>query len=252
MKVLILFILLFSGLNLCLAGTIDPSTPDSRYVKYGESFEFICGLSGKYEDKTMFSASSVAIDGHHIITAAHVIKGAESCLVKIKDKSYPLSHMVYHDKYEEKVFGLYDIAIAYSKEDLSLSFYPPLYESSDEVGKVCCISGYGLTGTFVGGAIKYDGLRRAGSNKIDVIDKQLLMCSVSRKNTKGFTELEFLIGSGDSGGGLFIDGKLAGINSCVISVQRDKILSKYGCESGHTRVSQHIDWIKNHINNEKK
>lgn len=252
MKVLILFILLFFGLNLSLAGTIDPSTPDTKYVTYGKSFEFICSISGSYENKTLFSASSVIIDSHHIITAAHVLKGAESCLVKLKDKSYPLSHMVYHDKYEEKIFGLYDIAIAYSKEDFSLKFYPPLYETSDEVGKVCCISGYGLTGTFSTGAARYDGVRRAGSNKVDFIDKELLMCSISHKNTQGFTELEFLIGSGDSGGGLFIDGKLAGINSCVISAHKDKILSKYGCESGHTRVSQYIDWIKNNINNEKK
>ena len=184
------------------------------------------------------------IDSHHIITAAHVIKGAESCSVKVKDKSYSLSNIACHDKYNEDIFGLYDIAIAYSKDDLNLKFYPPLYETSDEVGSVCCVSGYGLTGTFATGAVRYDGSRRAGSNKIDYIEKQLLMCSISHQNTQGYTELEFLIASGDSGGGLFIDGKLAGIHSCIISSHKDKTLSKYGCESGHTRISHYIDWIK--------
>ena len=243
------FIIAILCLTPTYSGTIDPNVSDQLYVKYGESFDFICSISGQYKDKTFFAASAVIIDSHHIITAAHVIKGVESCFITIKDKTYPLSNLVYHEKYQDKIFGLYDIAIAYSKEDLGLSFYPPLYESSDEVGKICCISGYGLTGTFATGAVRHDSKRRAGSNKIDYIDKQLLMCTAShRKDKQGFTSLEFLIASGDSGGGLFIEGKLAGINSCVISANKDKILSKYGCESGHTRISHYIDWIKKHAN----
>jgi hypothetical protein len=63
------------------------------------------------------------------------------------------------------------------------------------------------------------------------------------------TELEFLIASGDSGGGLFIDNKLAGINSCVMAVDK-KPDSTYNDESGHTRISKFIGWIKENI--EKK
>ena len=62
------------------------------------------------------------------------------------------------------------------------------------------------------------------------------------KNNERMTELEFLIGSGDSGGGLFLDGKLAGINSCVLAIDK-KPNSTYSDESGHTRVSKYIDWI---------
>jgi len=67
----------------------------------------------------------------------------------------------------------------------------------------------------------------------------LLVCSL--KGGKK-TALEFLIANGDSGGGLFIDKKLAGINSCVMA--DDKSLnSNYNDWSGHTRVSLHKPWI---------
>ena len=71
----------------------------------------------------------------------------------------------------------------------------------------------------------------------------MLLCSPSRYGAKDHTVLEYMIGSGDSGGGLFIEGKLAGINSCVMAVERSP-MSKYGEESGHTRVSKFIDWIE--------
>jgi hypothetical protein len=64
--------------------------------------------------------------------------------------------------------------------------------------------------------------------------------------------MEFLIASGDSGGGLFIDQKLAGINSCVMTTDGHTD-SNHNDESGHTRISQHINWIESTINeNEKK
>jgi hypothetical protein len=94
-----------------------------------------------------------------------------------------------------------------------------------------------------------DGKKRGGSNIIDKIDRELLVCTPSRAYNK--TELEFLIGSGDSGGGLFIDGKLAGINSCVMATD-GKPNSTYSDESGHTRISKYINWIETTINNHDK
>ena len=108
-----------------------------------------------------------------------------------------------------------------------------------------------MYGTFESGVIKSDNKRRGGSNKIAYIDKQLLMCDISHKGSKNCTSLEFLIGSGDSGGGLFIDGKLAGINSCVVATDR-RPNSSYTDESGHTRVSQFLEWIKKHRYENKK
>ena len=110
------------------------------------------------------------------------------------------------------------------------------------MNKICCIVGYGITGTGRSGGIKWDGKRRAGSNKITNIYKNMLMCDMSLEKP---TQLEFCMASGDSGGGLFIDKKLAGINSCVFH-DDPKLIGKYNDDSGHIRISNKecLDWIK--------
>ena len=223
------------------AGTIDPSTPDSKYVEYGSKFHSVVKVCGSYEDGTLFCASASLIDDHNFLTAAHVVKGAVVCFVTVGEQSFPIKTIIINKGFDDS-FGVADIAIGYSDKPFGLKSYPPLYENDDEVGKVCSIAGYGLTGTFLTGAHKSDNKRRAGSNTVDSTDKDILLCSPSKRHEKGYTSLEFMIGSGDSGGGLFIDGKLAGINSCVMSVGKSP-KSKYNEESGHTRISKFIGWI---------
>ncbi len=236
-KYLIIFIILIGS---TLAGTIDPGTPDSKYLEYAKQFTFVGKVSGKNEKGMSYFASGVAIDSHHILTAAHVVKDCSNCFFYINNKEYCVYKVVYSKKHETS-FGTGDIAIGFIKEDLSLDTYPQLYAESDEIEKLCDISGFGMTGTFLTGPNIGDTKHRAGSNRIDYIENELLVCSPSKGKDK--TNLEFLIASGDSGGGLFIDGKLAGINSCVF-VSKGSPNSKYGTESGHTRVSTYIDWIK--------
>jgi hypothetical protein len=243
---LFLLILGFGG-QYTYSGTIDPGTSDAQYIKYGEEFEYVGRLCGTYKDDSRFCASAVAIDDHFILTAAHVVKDSNSCLFTLKDKTYCITDVIYHKDFDDGKFGTADIAIGYSKEPFGLKFYPALYEGEDEANKICCMSGFGITGNFISGAIFSDNKQRAGSNTIDHIDGNLLICSPSRRGDKDYTTLEFLIASGDSGGGLFIDGKLAGINSCVMAVDRSP-KSVYKDESGHTRVSRFINWIREYKN----
>jgi len=244
---LIILFALFSSYT--YSGTIHPEVSDSKYIEYGKSFVYIYKLCGSYKNGEVFCASSVAIDDHFLLTAAHVVKNAESCVIKDLDneKSYIIKDIICHKDFEEKKFGFHDIAILYLDESLSLSFYPELYADTDEIGKVCSMSGFGITGNFNTGIINSDNKRRAGSNIIDRIENELLICSPSNNNR---TELEFLIGSGDSGGGLFIKNKLAGINSCIMTLDK-KPNSDYSDESGHTRISIYNSWIKKIIENKK-
>lgn len=247
--------LLIAGLiflsNISYSGTIDPNTPDEKYIKYGENFHCVLEILGSYkENKQLFSASCVAIDKNWVLTAAHVVKGSRFVFIyDDKDKKCIIvDEIITHEDFEEKVFGIADIALCHTSSDIILDFYPTLYTGSDEVNKICSISGFGQTGTFNTGIKLGDGKRRAGSNKIDNIENDLLICSPSVINK---TELEFLIGSGDSGGGLFIDGKLAGINSCVTTLDK-KPDSTYNDEGGHTRVSKFLQWIKNHMDKKRE
>jgi hypothetical protein len=228
------------------AGTIDPYTPDSKYIEYGTKFHNVVPICGVYKNNSEFCASAVIIDPHHILTAAHVVKNSKKCLVKIGETKYCIVEIIAHKDFDDKHFGLNDIAIGYCDRKMDMDFYPELYDQKDEVDKVCSISGFGLTGTFKTGAIISDNKRRAGSNIIDRVEKHLLICSPSPGKYRR-TELEFLICSGDSGGGLFIDGKLAGINSCVLANGTTPPKSDYATESGHTRISEHLDWIKQNL-----
>lgn len=238
---LIILLILFSSVY---AGTVDPSTPDSQYLEYGSKFDCIVKISGKEKSNQNheFYGSGVVIDNHHILTAAHVVHDCSTCCATLKEKKYPLSQIIIHKDFD-KSFGAGDIALCYCEQNFNLDFYPSLYDADDEVGKVCSISGYGFTGTFNTGANRSDDKKRAGSNIIDRTFSDVIVCNPSKRNEKGYTQLEFCIASGDSGGGLFIDNKLAGINSCVMVSNRSPN-SSYGEEACHTRISKFITWIK--------
>lgn len=229
------------------AGTGNPWTKDSKYIEYGKNFKCVGRVVGKYDEKTEFMGSGIAIDDRNILTAAHIVKDSISCgFISYDGVVRKCKKVIYHKDFTEENFGKYDIAICVLDNDLDLPKYPELYTEDNEQGKMCSIAGYGYFGTFETGAINTDDHIRAGTNIIDMIEKDLLVCSPSPRFDKSLTELEFIIAHGDSGGGLFIDGKLAGINSGVMATDR-KPNSSYTDESCHTRVSAYIDWIKENI-----
>lgn len=238
------FIASFNNKN--MAGTIDPNTQDTKYIEYAQNFHYVLKLEGKSDKDEKVCASCVAINEEWIITAAHVIKEMPKCHVIYEEKIIPIKIIIVHGDFQNNGFGVGDIALCKLSNKLNLSFYPQLYENQDEIGKVCSISGFGITGNFITGSQKGDGKKRSGSNIIDTIYQDLLICSPSSTN-ESKTSLEFLIAHGDSGGGLFIDNKLAGINSCVLASDGNPN-SSYKDESGHTRISKYIEWIKKHIN----
>ena len=224
------------------AGTIDPNTPDSKHLEYGAKFHHVVKICC-FDGKGLSCGSAVVIDPHWILTAAHVVENCQTWTITIKDKPYKLSKVILNPNYKTDNFGYDDIALGYSEEKLEFDYYPSLYESSDETGKLCCMAGWGFTGNFNTGYSFSDGKIRGGSNFIDGIERNVLMCSPSKRHQKS-TELEYLIASGDSGGGLFIDGKLAGIHSSVVAVD-GKPDSTYTDQSCHTRVSKYAEWVKN-------
>lgn len=243
--ILIILLLLAPIHNTGFSGTIDPNISDNKYIEYGKKFECVLKLCGVYKDGTLFCASAIAINDNWILTAAHVVENAKQAkVIDTSKKEYVIDDIIIHPKYDQMELNGNDIAILHTDTPMNISYYPELYETEDEVGKVCALSGYGLTGTFNTGSKVSDDRRRAGSNRIDKIENELLMCSPSIGSEK--TALEFLIASGDSGGGLFIDKKIAGINSCVFATDK-KPNSSYSDESGHTRVSRHFKWIRRMI-----
>lgn len=241
--VLLLIILNFtSNSNLSICGTIDPNKQDIIHTKYAEKFDCVGNLCGRYSNDSLFCASAVAISDRWIVTAAHVVSDATKSYITINKKKINIEKFVFIKEFDQNKIGLNDIAIGYCAESIGLSEYPELYSDADEVNKVSDICGFGFTGTFVSGATRFDSKKRAGTNRINSIFKHTLVCDSSLPKDPKCTAKEFLIASGDSGGGLFIDNKLAGINSFVMSTD-DEPNSSYGDESCHTRISIFRDWI---------
>lgn len=239
-KILLLMISLF--MSQLYGGTILDSVNDNEYIQYAKNIDCVVKIVGKIDNKDKAVFSGVIIDEHWIITAAHTLDNNQKFYFSLEDKQLEINEFFIHPQYNPSEFGSIDIGLCYIKDPIKIKFIPKFYTEDDEIGKVCCIVGYGLTGTGKSGAIKWDGKRRAGSNKIINIHKNMLMCDMSSDNP---TQLEFCMASGDSGGGLFIDKKLAGINSCVFH-DDPKLIGKYHDDSGHIRISNKecLDWIK--------
>lgn len=231
-------------LGLASAGTRDPNVPDNKYIEYGQQYECVLPIMGILNDElnSNFRGSCVVIDEYHVLTAAHIVYSSVTQHVLFDGKAYPCQIIAVHALYDPKKMGSYDIAIAKLQQPIELNFYPELYTDKDEEGKVCGLAGYGFYGTFKTGYLmqNYDNKRRAGSNIIDNVEDNVLTYSVNKGKK---TSLEFLITPGDSGGGLFIDQKLAGIHSFIYATDNNAN-ADYGDVGCSTRISDYAGWIQ--------
>jgi len=256
--------------SLAHAGTRDPNTPDEKYVEFGRQFPSVAKLkalifegenvdlakiesialspdSKEKDIKVSFQmGSAVIIKPNWVLTAGHVVKDAAVAVVTCDNGTdYPLPKIIVHKDFESGRFGNNDIALCYSPKAFDLEFYTPLYDETDEVGKAVTISGYGTHGTFSTGATASDGQKRAGHNRIDMLSQSILVCTPSVGSDR--FPLEFMIAPGDSGGGLFIGNKLAGINSFLMCDKGHKPTGTYSNEAAFTRISAYIGWVDEQI-----
>ncbi len=231
------------------SGTRDADTDDSKHVEFGKKFKAVVRFRAVNKKQETHYGSAVIIRPHWVLTAAHATADTTEPAVLTNDDAdvYPLVRVVQHASFDPDINAQqHDIALGYSEKDFGLAFYIPLYKGSAEEGKIATLAGYGMGGTFASGRDFVDGKRRAGSNHIERARESILICSPSAKTDVKRTSLEFFIASGDSGGGLFIGNELAGIHSFV-SAAGQSPKSKYGEESGHTRVSLYVDWVESEI-----
>jgi hypothetical protein len=229
-----------------LAGTIRPDVDDEKYIEYGKKHECVLKvrIKEKTNDKFLVGYGSCTMIGPKtMVTAAHIVGGIDEIYVLSPDgKEIKVKYSAFPSLFKlEKTAERWDIAVCRLEEEIKLGFYPELYRDKDEIEKVCSIAGFGATGNHDTGVTDRSLQKRAGSNVIDAIINEMLVCTAGSER---ITSLEYLIASGDSGGGLFINKKLAGINSNVATIYKDQKADSdkndFGC---HTRVSNHAEWI---------
>ncbi|GET40981.1 trypsin-like serine protease [Microseira wollei] len=125
---------------------------------------------------------------------------------------------------------------------------PPFSDLSEDM-QVGTYVGYGATGTGLSGWVRNEGVKRGGQNIIGLgsrlgfsdrvlvsdFDSPLSANSSDRLSIP--LNLEYNVAPGDSGGGMLINNRVAGVNSFI------RGRAGYGDISASTRVSSHTNWI---------
>ena len=78
MRYLSKIILLLLANSICMAGTIDPSQDDSKYIDYAQKYNSVFRIITKKDNKITSSSSCVAIQPKWILTAAHIFNNRQA------------------------------------------------------------------------------------------------------------------------------------------------------------------------------
>lgn len=275
-----LLLLLLAG-SLALparAGTIRSDRLDQDYVSLGASASY--SAAGKIEvsgDIPGFIGSGTLVGNKWVLTAAHLMEGANHATFQVGGNTYTADGWVAHPGWKGEARKGNDLALMRLSAPVNNVAPVGLYRAKDEFGQTGVFTGVGRTGTGDSGAITYDGVPRAGTNAIDgmSVGKKKVYTTKLTKGAKIFivdfddpaqpgknvvgssepTDLEFLIAQGDSGGAVFLPGPsgqplIAGIHSYgEAPVGLDD--SGYGDVTGHTRVSSYAKWIDKQIKRDR-
>jgi hypothetical protein len=231
------FLAVAAQIAMTIGGTTDDSVPDSRFVEYGRGFsKYTMKLTGFDGDGVGITATATAISDEWALTAAHVVDGATGVAVG----GISAAKVIVHPDFAGGKPWKGDVALVRLERSFGLDWYPPLSAGGERVGQVASLAGYGIHGKMSSGYEDheaYDGCLRAGTQTIERIDDWMFVCSAKR----GSSPLEFCVAPGDSGGPMFVAGKLAGVNSSTFG--KPGARSREGAESSHMRVSLCRDWI---------
>lgn len=249
MRFLIVLLLTIISINVCYSGTMRHDVPEQKYLDFGKNFfctKKIIGVKKHSENrKTYAIGSCVIINSHWIITCAHISEeNPDYISVVLDEEHFLLDQFIVNKDYSNKKMQA-DIALGFCKKGFGQVDGAILYEKRIKINDYCSFAGYGRHGTMITGANKYDGKLRAGTNRVDsFFKKDMIIITASRNSTR--TQLEFLPNVGDSGGGLFIEGKLAGITSLVLSMDKNAD-SNYGDEGAFVQIYPHLEWINKYV-----
>jgi hypothetical protein len=246
MRALGIFLLCWA--SSAFAGTTDDALPDARYLEYGKGFApYTARIIGVLADGKTPAGTAVLIADHWAMTAAHVVEGFTRGIVHTAGGIRRIERIFAHAEYTEGNYGWHDIALVRVSESFGLRSYPPLSSGQEAAGDIVSVAGYGMTGRLSTGYTHGDGALRAGTGKIVRFERGLIVLPARH----GSSPLPLCIAPGDSGGPLFVHGRLAGINSFTMKdADGTRTKSKSGEESCHTRVVLYHDWIHDVIGQE--
>ncbi len=266
----LLLVLLFGIAGLFLgtmahAGTIRHDRSDANYVNLAaqSQYEPVGLLLGKSH-----LCSGTLISDEWALSAAHCLDSGPTkhYSFTVGGNTYSGSNKFVHPDWNGNLGAGSDIALLQLSGPVTGVTPATLLTAADgnEIGLVGTAVGFGRSGTGLTGATGSTGTKRAGRNMIDEsgsafgwsdnislwdFDNPLN----AGDNTIGSAvplNLEYNVGPGDSGGGMFVDVGGQTLLAGVVSLgwaSDGNINSDYGDGSGYTRVSAFEQWISDTI-----
>ncbi len=261
------------------AGTMRNLGRDFKHRQLAEQSEFdsVGRLDIVTDATTNPNATSLCsgtlVGGSYVVTAAHCVDTAQLMEFRIGNGSYTANRWVVPGRWNGNAGAGADIAVIELDRRVrgARRIRAKLNTSRKEKGRTATIVGFGATGEGIlgeNGALPI-GQKRAGENKTDIINpfahKQLavdfdpdptsaLFNTIANPKFNGLTGRvddikkedfpltnEYQTAGGDSGGGLFINGRLAGVTSWG---SRN---SAFFSQGYFTRVAIWHNWIRRQI-----
>lgn len=242
--VMAFWVIFFPLLAPSQAVTIRSDTPMQEYLDLGTQYSSV----GQIKTSANQYGSGVLISSHWVLTAAHLTNNKSTLNFTLAGTTFTAASRTIHPSWNGDLLKGNDLALLYFNQDLSnLASPAPIYTGTDIVGQVGTYVGYGVTGTgLTGGGSRIDGKKRAAQNTIDgFFSPSVFWSDFDHPQLSVALPLEGLIALGDSGGGVFVNNYLVGINSFIQSF--GNLTADYGDRSGHTLLSSHINWINSVI-----
>lgn len=245
--------------QLANAGTIRHDVTDTQYTALANSFSSVGSLSLRGATSS-WNCSGTLIGSNYLLTAAHCLE--DSAGRNLSSGTFTLGGTRYTIRSGVKNSGWttsnrnptagFDMAILQLSSNVTNVTAANLYTNTNENGQTGTYVGFGFRGTGTSGQVANTfGTKRAGQNIMNLgsqqgwSDQVLWSDFTDPRSNASALNLEYNIASGDSGGGLFINGLLAGVNSVIQNVNGNSLWADYGDRSLVTRVSSLNNWIQN-------
>lgn len=233
---------------LAVAGSFARPAAEPQHLDLADhpAFASVGMVTGTRPNGTRYLGSGTLINPYTLVTAAHVVDRAGQLTFDLGSRSYTAQRWVTHPKWHGGNFNTgHDLALVRLTEPVSDVAPAAVRYRPNERGRIVTLVGFGRGGTGSNPGTSPAGTKRAGQNRIDTYlgRRNQLMQSTFDRPGHGALPLEYQPAPGDSGGGVFIGTRLAGVVS-YLTASDGVTDADFGDSGNYIRLSQHRDLLR--------